>query len=31
MIHKGMKLFAVFFRIGLFSIGGGYVMLPHHH
>ncbi len=28
MAQRLWQLFAVFFRIGLFSIGGGYVMLP---
>ena len=28
MISECVRLFAIFFRIGLFSIGGGYVMLP---
>lgn len=28
MIRDLMQLFCVFFRIGLFSIGGGYAMLP---
>ncbi|MDX9800222.1 MAG: chromate transporter [Spirochaetia bacterium] len=27
-MKKLLKLFTIFFRIGLFSIGGGYVMLP---
>lgn len=28
MIRELIKLYMIFFRIGLFSIGGGYVMLP---
>ncbi len=28
MIRELFKLYIIFFRIGLFSIGGGYVMLP---
>ena len=28
MIHELIDLYKIFFRIGLFSIGGGYVMFP---
>ncbi|MGC9125186.1 MAG: chromate transporter, partial [Caldisericaceae bacterium] len=27
-IKKSLKLFSIFFYIGLFTIGGGYAMIP---
>ena len=29
ILKKSLKLFTVFFRIGAFTFGGGYAMIPY--